>query len=695
MPESDLVFEDASKLYQDWLVEMGYEGRNEQIDMLRFITDVLCRDSQRIGLFEAGTGTGKTVAYCIAAALVARLVKKKLILVTSTVLLQRQLLEGELSELSQLMPKPLTFGILKGRGRYACIERLNQHANSIGHEKQDMFGMETPGEEDRRIAAVLLNQFEDHRWSGDMDEAPVPLSSQQHSAYTTDSLGCNKASCEFASPCPYFKVRGKLVDLDVIVTNYSLLMASGREGIDLLPDPSECIYVFDEVHTLPEFVMNSQSNVTGTKAILDFLQKSDKTLDTLVSNAGEGHPFTQSHQVAIGAIPAAATMTHELAKHLTEISKTNLVEVSQDGSTYLYRGGVVDDGTRDQSQTLSMVMTNLITAFLDTKSILDKGVTERATWLNAIDVSAARERLSDLIRTGTGILDLLRGWSQNQSVEAARWLSVDDTDWRLHYVPIAVDVVLKNMVWEKAHGVICTSATIYASGGLEHFSSTVGLNLPEESCLRLPSPFDVRSKVNFQVADVPFDRPGGYQFNEFVGKELPRILKNDNSGLILFNSRADMQDTVQRLPGKFRKLCLIQGNQSMKQTLEEHTKAIDDGRKSYLIGLASFREGIDLPGDYCRHVVIMRIPFAVPDDPVLVTRKERLQLDKPFYQFDVPEASLRLFQACGRLLRNEQDYGTITMFDRRIINARYRRQLLEPLPDYEIVDLGSPNSEQG
>ena len=261
----------------------------------------------------------------------------------------------------------------------------------------------------------------------------------------------------------------------------------------------------------------------------------------------------------------------------------------------------------------------------------------------------------------------------------------------MHTVPIAVEEILYNAIWSQAHSVICTSATIYSSQGFDQFKQEVGLNLPDVHFKRIASPFDFRHNVRFQVANIGFSAPGGDAFNSAAAAYLPQLLEKNRSGLVLFTSRTDMAKVYKQMPDDFRSLCLAQDELSMAETIRKHRQTIDNGGQSFIFGLVSYREGVDLPGDYCQHVVIMRIPFNVPDDPVIKSQKELLGLENAFMQYDVPQASLRLFQACGRLLRSETDRGSITVLDRRIIEkTQYCSELIRPLPEFEIVDLKNP-----
>ena len=339
-------------------------------------------------------------------------------------------------------------------------------------------------------------------------------------------------------------------------------------------------------------------------------------------------------------------------------------------------------------QVLANLLGGLLVALNELYQTLDDARANLPMWINTDVLGRAVRSLSELLVTVRDVHALFEDWGSTTPGDSARWLSPDEDGWRMHTVPIAVEEILNNTVWSQAYSVICTSATIYSSQGFDQFRQEVGLNLPDDHFKRIASPFDFRRNVKFQVANIGFSQPGGDAFNRTAATYLPQLLAKNRSGLILFTSRTDMLKVFRQLPDEFRELSLIQDELSMAATLRKHRETIDKGGQSYIFGLVSYREGVDLPGDYCQHVVIMRIPFNVPDDPVIKSQKELLGLENAFMQYDVPQASLRLFQACGRLLRSETDRGSITILDRRIIEKKqYCDELIRPLPEFDIVDL--------
>ena len=691
MSESELLFEEAKRVYEAWLSDQGYTARQGQLDMMRFIAQSLTRKQRRIGVVEAGTGTGKTVAYCIPAAIEARRQGKTLVIVTSTVLLQQQLLHAELQQLADLFSPKLTFGIIKGRRRYACIDRLDKNVNSHGDESVGLFGSENPSRDDRRIAGDLLDRFNTRQWDGDMDAVPIALARRHRSSFTTDAIGCHHQSCEYSKPCPYFRARNRITSLDVVVTNYSLLMAAGREGIDMLPAPEDCVYVFDEVHRLADIVMSSGTVSTTTSGVVEFVQKVEDFINRLMNNVEEGHPLSSAQQDILDTVPRVETLVDQLREHFSQLSITTTVEPDSQRSVFRFVAGRVDESTSDHARVLASVVGGLFVALNELYTTLDDARANLPLWINTDVLGRAVRSVTELLTTVRDIKSLFEDWGSDSPVASARWFSPDGNEWRMHTVPIAVEEILDSAIWSQAHSVICTSATIYSSQEFDQFKQEVGLNLSDEHFRRIASPFDFRRNVRFQVANIGFSAPGGEAFNNAAAAYLPQLLVKNRSGLVLFTSRADMVKVYKQMPDDFRSLCLMQDALSMAETIRKHRRTIDTGGQSFIFGLVSYREGVDLPGDYCQHVVIMRIPFNVPDDPVIKSQKELLGFENAFMQYDVPQASLRLFQACGRLLRSETDRGSITVLDRRIIEkTQYCNELIRPLPDFEIVDLKNP-----
>ncbi len=248
--------------------------------------------------------------------------------------------------------------------------------------------------------------------------------------------------------------------------------------------------------------------------------------------------------------------------------------------------------------------------------------------------------------------------------------------------------VLARYLWSRAFGAVVTSATLTALGSFERFRFRSGVP-PSSHFNVVPSPFDYENCGRIRVPDLACDPTQGARHTEQLVSYIEGSWQNQLGTLVLFSSRRQMEEVYDLLPDEVQDAVLAQGHVGKAEMVRRHKAAVDAGRHSLLFGLASFAEGVDLPGEYCSSVVIARLPFSVPEDPVDATLAEWIQQrgGNPFMQISVPDAAIRLKQAVGRLLRTESDRGEIVIFDRRIIDKRYGKLLLQSLPPFPLVRL--------
>jgi len=263
-----------------------------------------------------------------------------------------------------------------------------------------------------------------------------------------------------------------------------------------------------------------------------------------------------------------------------------------------------------------------------------------------------------------------------------------ESDYLIAASPIDVAHIYQELLWSRCAGALLTSATLTAGGSFARFQQQVGLH-PEDGSqyLRLASPFDYPNRARLVIPKMAAEPTQANAHTEELIEKLPQILADDKAALVLFSSRWQMQRVADGLPMTWRDALLIQGSGAKQQLLGQHFKACEKGQRSILFGLASFAEGLDLAGDLCTHVVIAKLPFSVPNSPVEEAAAEWVERcgGNAFMQISVPDAAIRLMQACGRLLRSEDDSGTITILDRRLVTKRYGSLLLEGLPPFERV----------
>jgi len=241
---------------------------------------------------------------------------------------------------------------------------------------------------------------------------------------------------------------------------------------------------------------------------------------------------------------------------------------------------------------------------------------------------------------------------------------------------------LARCLWQTCYGSVVTSATLTALGRFDRFQMRSGTDEHQHYGV-MPSPFDF-SQALLEIPDFAVEANNAAEHTQTMIEYLPKILPKKEGSLVLFSSRRQMEEVHQGLPTQWREKVLVQGEYSKQAMLDEHKKAVDKGFASILFGLASFAEGIDLPGNYCKHVVIAKLPFAVPDDPIEASLAEWVEQKgrNAFMEITVPDAAVKLVQACGRLLRTESDTGTISILDKRVATKRYGKLLVNALPPY-------------
>jgi len=283
-----------------------------------------------------------------------------------------------------------------------------------------------------------------------------------------------------------------------------------------------------------------------------------------------------------------------------------------------------------------------------------------------------------------------RSWAATDSDHApplARWVTLTgDQQLVCHASAVSAGGMLGAVLWGNASGVVMTSATLSAGGNFRGFADSVGL--PDDAvCLSLPSPFDLASQARLEIPAMRTLPEAREAHAEEISEWLADNLDWDTGNLVLFTSRAKLDRVLQKLPIAHVRKVRAQGSLGKSQLVAEHCADIEAGKGSTLFGLASFGEGLDLPGKLCETVVITQLPFAVPTDPVGATYAEWLESRgrNPFLEVSVPEATRLLTQYCGRLIRNETDQGRIVLLDRRVILKRYGAGMLRALPPFQRV----------
>jgi ATP-dependent DNA helicase DinG len=645
---------------------------------------------------EAGTGTGKTIAYLLPAIVIAKALGKKLVVSTATVALQEQIVHKDLPELRNHTDLSFSFALAKGRGRYVCLSKLDNLMSEFAaaaDPTRALYEDELPSvdAEGVKLYESMMDALAANKWDGERDSWPTGLEANDWARVTTDHRQCTGRRCSNIAACSFFKARDALHTADCIVTNHDMVLADlALGGGAILPDPEDTIYVFDEGHHLPDKALNHFAHHSRMLSTSRWLEQCNKGLSGIlgqVSGAGRVDDYAEQLPAQLMECKRELDMLYPL---LDERVQT-LEEHSRDWKTNHYRfaGGVVPDNLLGQAEQLHASFNRLTDLLNKIAAELNEAMEDAHCRVPKVDLETNYPIIGAWHARAEANAGLWLSYARsdaNNSVPSARWLTLIDAngqyDIEVCSSPILAARTLEYSLWNRAYGAVLTSATLTALGKFDRLKMRAGT--PDDSRYAVvPSPFDFAKGV-LHIPKDAVDAGDSRAHTAALVAQLPKLLQPDDGSLVLFSSRRQMRDVYDELPAQWQHKILLQGDSSKQEMLVRHRKKVDQGEGSVLFGLASFAEGVDLPGDYCAHVVIAKLPFAVPDDPIEASVAEWIEQrgGNPFMQITIPDAALKLIQACGRLLRTEGDTGRITLLDRRVVTKRYGKAILDSLPPF-------------
>ncbi|TVP58176.1 MAG: ATP-dependent DNA helicase DinG [Halomonadaceae bacterium] len=695
-------------------VQARYGQRLMIAEIARYLGEITEHDGLRTSpartcVLEAGTGTGKTLAYLLAAIPVARKLGKNLVLSTATIALQDQIVHKDLPDLKAHSDLKFTWALAKGRGRYLCLSRLESRLHAEGasdSESLPLFMMDGPAADVAETRAFYEQLFADYaarKWDGDRDHWPEQIPDEIWRNVTTDHRQCTNRHCSYFDSCAFFAARGELEEAEIIVANHDLVMADlALGGGAILPKPEETIYLFDEAHHLPDKALGHFAASVSLEATRLWLKQMSQSLAKLL-------PYLSPSTQAAQQVERISGMGREMDPQLAALKDQLMAETrwekgdNQDASQFRYPQGRIpleQQAVINELLLQSAQMTRYLGALADE---LQGGLDERK--VGEIDretaeawyplVGGLHARSEDQLALWRAFIKGEDGDQDAESVAQthkenpapARWLvqrnSEQGEELTLFSSPVLANNVLYSRLWSRCFGAILTSATLSALGRFDRLQLRAGL--PQDSrCLIIPPAFRYHDMATLEVPAMPVEPTDSENFAQALVDKLPQLWADGKATLVLFTARRQMHRIRESLPKAEQDKVITQDDYTRSEVLERHRARVDQGIPSVLFGVASFAEGIDLPGDYLQHVVITRLPFSVPDDPIEASLAEWISArgGNPFMEISVPDASIRLVQATGRLLRNEADRGRITILDRRIVSKRYGPLLLDALPPF-------------
>ncbi|CAG9001212.1 MAG: ATP-dependent DNA helicase DinG [Candidatus Celerinatantimonas neptuna] len=644
-------------------------SRVEQKQLIAAISRNIAGDidrQQRILLAESGTGTGKSLAYLLAAIPLARLFHKKLIVSTATVALQQQLIQHELPLVHQAYQGNFQFTLAKGRRRYCCWHKLKRLSLSTLNTKQSL------------IIGQLWHAHQNNQWQGDRDSWPTPIPNDIWQRIQSDSSSC-QAQLPRHRHCPFTKARQQIQKSQVIVTNHSLLITDLEHGGGIaLPEPDDCILIIDEAHLLADITREMslyQLPLHRTKTQFAELILLIKTVNQKLTSGG----FINTRLQCLDAIA-------ELTKLIGKFKDYTMLHSSQFNENIL----------RFSPGKLPKTLSDLAHNYLPTSQRLCRALDQLAGQLQeATGDGQIREAQAENWLSHVGQFQLLAENLQNTLYHCQRendqtpyayWFEKSEKSTYLCTSPLDVGAKLQAILWERFFSVAALSATLSALGRFDYFLWQTGLKnrLNQEQQLLIPSPFNYKN-VTLNIPH-KFPEPDSDQFIIQTSLYIQRYYHKTSAMLVLCTSYVFVEQLRSLLAKTHCANIFCQGEVSNQRLLERYRTTIDQKQPALLIATTGFGEGIDLPGDYLNHLVIPRLPFSVPSDPVTQSYVELIESrgQNPFLQLTLPQTSRKLIQCCGRLMRKESDSGVISILDPRIITRRYGKQLLNALPNYQI-----------
>jgi DNA polymerase-3 subunit epsilon/ATP-dependent DNA helicase DinG len=651
----------------------GFERRPQQEEMLEAVTKAI--HQQRHLVVEAGTGVGKSMAYLLPAALFAASKGQRVVISTNTINLQEQLIRKDIPALIEVLEGAglvtegsIKAALLKGRGNYLCLRRWNYLARS-----------ENPTVEDARLLSKTAVWLQDTA-TGDRGE--INLSGRD--AFTWNRVSASeKSRCtglRDGGPCFLRAARDRAEEAHIIVVNHALLLADIAHGGSLIPDYHHLIV--DEAHNLEEEATSQLSyEISGERLpdILDTQGRLTTELRLALRTEGLEAQTSRRGEDIIGNI-------EELSPRLTQFWARLWAEAER----------FLDYSRKDTAENVQLLLTPQLRSQPSWADLamawenLDVGLGQANQGLNQTRRFLEEAEFPDpvdanaLVTESNAIQDDLEQLqSQLRDILAAHdedninWIDQNKGDVALHSAPLDIGQTLADNLFDRKDSVVLTSATLSTQKSFDFVRQRLGI--PDDSDeLLVGSPFDYKRAALLMIPD-DMPQPSANNYLSSISRVLIDLGKSLNGRtMALFTSYASLRAVSQQIRDSLSSEGIQVLAQSVDGSPHQLMRRFTDNPKSVLLGTSSFWGGVDLPGSVLKALVLTRLPFQVPTDPIVKARSE--QYPDPFNQYSVPQAVLRFQQGIGRLIRNKNDRGSIVLLDRRITRNAYGEAFLQSMP---------------
>ncbi len=686
-----------------------YEYREGQEEMASEVRAAFYEN--RHLMIEAGTGTGKTLAYLLPAIYWALEEAEQVVISTHTINLQEQLYKKDIPLLKESMGLPFKAAILKGRNNYLCLRKFAlKYQETVSQPKNTENSIMwesylTIPEETVELARFLTWVSETE--TGDIEELNLSLAGRYlWNEMKSESESCLNRKCPWFKNCYYHRAKKLAQQADIIITNHALLLTSLKNEQPIIPNFRKLI--IDEAHQLENVAINHLGYEVSQLQIMYILNKlhlSDNSgILARVSKEIQIRNETKTNQVIVDIKEISTGLLPKIIKEIEQY----FTLLDHYLSTYIKRNGSSRRVLRMKEQHyanerwkhVNLSAENLLSLFNELINFLEsanKAITDLIQEENLLaDYEGNLQALGQVIAN-------IADWNEHKTADNVYWIESRQKGKRnipyLLSAPIEIGKYLQESLIGNLDSVVMTSATLSVMDSFEFISNDFGFELDDDELTAIiqPSPFNYQKQVRVYVPDdVPAIKDVSVDtYVEYISKNIAEVaLLLEGRTLVLFTSHAMLQKSHRFLVDYLKDDEIkVLGQNIDSSSRSKLTETFLENSNTILLGTNSFWEGVDIPGENLSALCIVRLPFIPPDEPVQAAREERLKAagKNSFTNLSLPQAIIRFKQGFGRLIRTHQDRGVVIIFDNRIITTWYGKAFIQSLPQIEVDYMSSQN----